>query len=338
MPLYMPTQGLQLYRYALPLRHPPHLKTGLLRQRAGLLMAWETRGEKRWAEIAPFPGLSQESLADCLAQIQRARQGLDSGPWLPAVAWGLQQLHCPLPVQNNAAPLPLNALLSDPNPVVLQEQAQVLYLEGYRCFKLKVGQSSLQEDLTRIYALLDVAPDIMLRLDANRSWSVQDALSLSAHLPSSRIAYLEEPLAQLQDYPAFLRRCAVPIALDESLLLPEVAEVRTQMAAWVLKPMVLGPDMTLGLMATAREHGIQITLSSVFESGLGLRYLALLSQQLPVAWAVGLDTWRAWGEDLWEPDFVPSGGAVNFLGNLFTLAPDLRLKWVRPIDDVTETM
>lgn len=102
--LHWPQTGLHLFYYDLPLLRPQHLKTGLLTSRQGVLLRWDTPSGRRWAEVAPFPGVSRESLGDCVRQMQAACQGLVREAWLPAVSWGLQQLHQPLCSRPGALP------------------------------------------------------------------------------------------------------------------------------------------------------------------------------------------------------------------------------------------
>lgn len=114
-----------------------------------------------------------------------------------------------------SSPLELNALLTAPDVSTLRAEAEQRYREGYRCFKLKVGQGRLSDDLLRIEALLGLGDALRLRLDANRSWSLVETQTLMAALPPARIEYLEEPLADLSDYPALLADCPCPWRLTK---------------------------------------------------------------------------------------------------------------------------
>lgn len=326
------TSGLRIWRYCLPLREALRLKQGLYHEREGLLLA---NAAGNYGEVAPLPGLSPESLDDCLAQL---RAGTPPQACHPALAWGYRMLAEPLRPLPAPASFPVNALLTEQPDAKLLAAAHALYAEGYRVFKLKVGQRTPETDLARISALLKIAPDLSLRLDANRSWSLDQALAFGAALPAKGIDYLEEPLRDVGQLPALRARLPVPLALDESLREDPPPEILAAAAVYVLKPMLLGPERVRALSAWAAASGRQVVLSSIFESDFGLRYLALLCQRLPAAAAAGLDTWRAFAPDpdcadgsagLWEPGFRIRDAALNFSHTLFTVPPSLRLKWVR---------
>ncbi len=312
---------LKTYQYHLPLREPLRLKQGLYTAREGLILN-DQNGS--YGEVAPFPGLSQENLEDCLKALAQPHQAILP----PALAWGLYMLNNPLMPLAEPLEWPVNALLSGDHTHQLLESAEALAQDGYRILKLKVGLGPLSEDIFRVNSLSKMK--LKLRLDANRSWDLNTAQEFVSQLSESalqQIDYLEEPLANPKLYLRFRQTCFLRIALDETLaqnLAPELLKIPD---VFVLKPMLLGPQRLLELIKQAA--GRQLVFSSVFESGLGLRYLALLSQRTPGAVAAGLDTWRYLADDLWEPNFIIKKGRLNFSDNLFTQPLLLRLKWVR---------
>lgn len=317
---------MQIFHYLRPYRRPLQLKQGLFQYREGLLL--EVDGD--WGEVAPFPGLSRESLDDCL-------QALKAGSperW-PATAWGCYMLQNPLEPSvflSEARPvLPVNALLPGGQPSELLTLAEQRYAQGYRCLKLKVGLNTPETERHLIETLLDRLPGIRLRLDANRSWDLRTALDWWLRLPADGIEYLEEPLSDPKEYEALLE-AGCPLALDEALGDPRWDVLIPSLKALVLKPMILGPQRFQECLSQAREAGIPVVFSSVFESGLSLRYLALLALQQPgKPLAAGLDTWRVFEDDLFVPAFETDQGEINFSARRFTDGPDLRLKWVRKL-------
>ena len=142
---------------------------------------------------------------------------------------------------------------------------------------------------------------LRLRIDANRAWTLDETLRIWEALPPGLLEYFEEPLADPDDYARLWARAPVPVALDESLLLPEGQELAQAPAvcALVLKPTLLGGAAQWGSWLTlAKERGIDITWSSCFESGVGLLHLASLARGYGPA---GLDTNRHFKEDLVYP-------------------------------------
>lgn len=342
------TQSLRLYRYALPMRRPVHLKQGILKERQGLILqAQNEAGQWHWGEVAPFPGLHHESLPDCVRQLQEVDlNSVDLRGCFPSVAWGLEMLRQPLhpPLQKRrpveARPqLTLNALLTEPENQDLDREAHSLYQAGYRCFKLKVGLRDPQRDLQRIQLIQQSFPDVTLRLDANRSWSLAQAQNFIERLPLQGIEYLEEPLKQPADYARLAPRmtelkCA--LALDESLWEKQWKAYATYAQTLVLKPMRMGPTRLAECCIWAQKNRRQLVFSSVFESDLGLRYLALkAAQEAGTDSPHGLDTWRAFEHNLIDPGFQSSiksreknPAQINLHSKLFTAPPQLRYAYL----------
>jgi len=319
---------MKIAHYTLPYHQTLQLKQGHFQQREGLILSQSGPTGTRYGEVAPFPGLSPEKLSSCLQALQ---QTVHSYPIPASVSWGLHMLQHPLPMPHPSACLPVNALLTGLEPKALMQTAQARYAEGYRSFKLKVGQQSLEQDLQSLHNLLRHLPEIQLRLDANRSWSLADLHTLLSQLPEQGIDYLEEPLKNPADYAYWPPSATCRLALDESLAEPAWQTWAGFAQVLVLKPMLLGPERLQACLALARETQKQVVFSSVFESGLGLRYLAQLAWQQAPQTPAGLDTWRMFAEDLWEPAFQTEAGQIKFCANVFTDPPQLRLKWVRQV-------
>lgn len=176
--------------------------------------------------------------------------------------------------------------------------------EGYQTFKIKVGRTSLQDEITFLQELHRELPSfVRLRLDANRAWSLHDALHFSEAVHELPIDYIEEPLHSTQDLLQYASQpCALPLALDETLLdfssptdLPEAW--KPHIDTLILKPQCIGGiDDILKWIRWAQQNAIQIVWSSCFESSLGIAQIAYIadyfSEHLQPMHAWGLDTER----------------------------------------------
>lgn len=311
--------SLTLWRYQQLLHTPLQMKYGPLRWREGLFIQYESIDYNGWGEIAPYPGLSTETLEDCLNWFKHQSNPLEptTAP-PPAVAWGLAMATGQLRSQINThhTALPLNALLTEREPSLLRQIAHARYTEGYRCFKLKIGSDTLQIEQQRIQALIEATgPDIRLRLDTNRNWKLSTALRFAAFLQplhqQGLLEYLEEPLQELQDISPFFQETGLPLALDESLQQLEATSLPwDSISGLILKPMALGPKATFFWVQMAQKYKKHITFSSVFESELGLRWLAFLAQSLAPNQAAGLDTWRAFASAESSPPLPIQSGKL----------------------------
>ncbi|TVP78912.1 o-succinylbenzoate synthase [Thioalkalivibrio sp.] len=300
---------LDLWGYRVPLKNPLRLGRRTIDERNGLLLEWQqAEGRVVWSEIAPLPEFSRESLQDCIRQCKGffANPGFEdvdgllaavSNALAPAVRFGLEsgclQLSLPLP-----SPPPIRSCrLLDPDAPIPPDAATAT------CVKFKVGRGDLETDLDRIRRLLDaMEPRARLRLDANRSWSLEQATELCAAIDARRIDYLEEPLRPGLSYAGWADRTRIPFAWDETLRQDSLPDLDTPgLGALVLKPMLAGLAKTRDLVDQARVRGIRAVLSGAYESNLSLDFYACLATFWGLEGPHGLDTFRPFSMALLQP-------------------------------------
>jgi len=279
----------ELIPYKLRLTRPLHLAGGvLLTFREGLLLHDPETGGR--GEAAPLPGFSRETLPEVL---EAARRGEWEHPRLPSLRFAADCARRPVP--RLSSPLPVNALWQ---PAAESVDQVLLRLQDWRNPVVKIKCVS-DEDLAATRRLLARRADLRVRLDPNRQWSLKQTLRAFSRLPPDRLDYFEEPLVHPGGYEALWRQAPVPVALDESLLEPEGAELSRapQVAALILKPTLLGGRDVLDRW----DFHPRRVISSCFESGLGLWHLAALASLSDPAEPCGLDTARHFAEDTVHP-------------------------------------
>ena len=145
--------------------------------------------------------------------------------------------------------------------------------------KVKVAQTSIEDELSLIYGILRNRPDLKLRLDANRGFTLEQAIEFAACLPLDTIEYIEEPCQNPQDNLAFYQAIGMPYALDESLNDPDYQfAMQNGLTALIIKPMLLGSiEKLANLIDTAQSYGVRCIISSSLESSLGISDLAHLA-------------------------------------------------------------
>ncbi|TLU86066.1 MAG: o-succinylbenzoate synthase [Chlorobium sp.] len=326
-----------LYRYTIPLTEPVSVKGHRLRQREGIVLALKSReGDvTAYGEIAPLPGLHRETLSAAEAQLfdlLSRHEYTFSGPLpeglFPSVRTGIEiaLLNYQAAVSGNPPSifpetealeyLPLNALLfGDPDSIV--QKAEKLFELGYRVFKLKVASGNTINALESIGILhRRFGGQIELRLDANQSFSFDEALAFARRIPEDSVSYIEEPLQDASGIGEFHARTAIKSALDETLWQrPELlySIPSEALRALVLKPNRLGGiSASLDLVRHAEKNGLQAVFSSAFESGISLcvyAWLAASSSRTPVA--CGLDTFRYLEHDLLESPFGSDSSMID---------------------------
>ncbi|MFQ5910999.1 MAG: o-succinylbenzoate synthase [Thermoplasmata archaeon] len=336
----------EIFSYRLPLIQPITIKGGTMETRTGLLIRITSdSGFTGWGEVAPLQGVSPESPSIAREQTLRTRSSLPgvdlsddwvplqddlpfsppSQEWTPAVRFGIELALWNLWLDaslikpfGEARERPrvvfLNGLLAGKSDEVLH-QALGLVRAGYRAVKLKVGGRPLEEDIQLTLKLREViGEETGLRLDANRAWSLEDAVSFGGAVKGSNIDYIEEPLADPARMATFIAQCDLPVALDETLLeIPiERLEKRKGIKAVVLKATMLGGlHRSMELALTARKLGMVVVVSSSFESGVGIaglaRFAAIASRDTPV----GLDTYRWLATDVVLPRIETQNGYID---------------------------
>ncbi|HCD36717.1 MAG TPA: o-succinylbenzoate synthase [Chlorobium sp.] len=323
-----------IYHYSVPFQEPITVKGHKLSQRKGLVLALQSEnGEHRaYGEIAPLPGLHKESLEAAERQIVEtlAMQGghkktLVTEGLFPSVRLGLEMAVLNLEALNSgicpftptgAQPLPrvpLNALLFG-SPTKVMQRAEEYIERGYRTFKLKLTtelRAEAVESITRLHG--KYGNSITLRLDANQSMALDDAIHFANSLPKGSVSYIEEPLQQPRDIGEFHARTGVRSALDETLwqnpaLLHTIPN--RALGALVLKPNCLGGiAAVLNLARHAAENRLETVFSSAFESGISIGFYARMAAATADSPApCGLDTYRYLQDNLLDsPVEAPNG-------------------------------
>lgn len=312
----------------------------MLPERRGLILRLEeTSGRTGWGEAAPLEGFSRETLEEATEAARIVLPDLTdlavaSGTWLdvfsrspspsvPSVAFALESAILELMAQvrgqsvrdilgGGPSSVTLNALLDETDDV--EETIQRLVGAGYHTVKLKVGRQDLAVDVDVVRRICSAADGrVDLRLDANRAWTLQEALAFSEQVETSSISYVEEPLQNPDELAAYVSRSGWPIALDETTREWSPKRLREGMSvrAVILKPSLLGGiGDTYEWVRIASEEGVVPVLSASYESGVGLRMLGAIA----AAWTdvpAGLSTYATLEDDLLRPRPSTSGPVLN---------------------------
>jgi len=147
---------------------------------------------------------------------------------------------------------------------------------GYRVLKTKVGKN-LVEDIDRILAIKDGAPDCEITLDANQGFSPARAVYFLEELEKNHIRPIlfEQPVIKT-DLPGMKyvkEHTSVPICADESVFTSADAIniIRAGCADVInIKIMKSGILEALDIAAIARSANIKLMVGCMLESKLGL--------------------------------------------------------------------
>ncbi|KAG6654050.1 hypothetical protein CIPAW_05G119100 [Carya illinoinensis] len=201
--------------------------------------------------------------------------------------------------------------LLDPKgtPSEVADAATTLVKEGFTAIKLKVGRRGnpmhdaavIQEVRKRVGSQID------LRADANRNWTLEEALQFGSLIKDCDLQYIEEPVQDENDIIKFCEESGLPVALDETIAnfqentLEKLGKyTHPGIVAVVIKPSVIGGFENAALVARWAQHQRKMAVvSAAFESGL----------------AHGLGTYRWLEEDVTTAplriDRDPSSGFIE---------------------------
>lgn len=296
----------RLFQYRSPLNYPLPLKGSEQWVREGIIVELRSGDCFGYGEAAPLADFSQESLSGAYEQLQQlcgsveSMTGFDRSRYSPSVVFAVESAIWSLQQPRWLAAPVCAPLLQGKTQDILSRLTQ-WKIPWPAEFKLKIGRGSIDQDINRIHSVLEILPrETRLRLDANQRWTIEEAIRVGRQLPSERIAYIEEPTSNSEQFPLFYQETGVFYALDETVQDRRYTfRPHKGLAALILKPtLVGGVDRCKCLIEAARCAGIRAVFSSSFESSVGIHVLQQLSAQLTPDELPGLDTLSAFQKPL----------------------------------------
>lgn len=329
----MKITGVDVYRFEARLNRTLHLSGVDLDVREGLLLSVAADdGHIGWGEASPLPGFSTESLTESQKALQTLPDSLihrmvandlklldgSLSDWcgdliLPAsVQCALESAVFSLLAaqqggslaqllnQESQSHVTVNGLLTRQTQD-LSAEINRLRNDGYPAVKIKVGGADVPSDAELVRQVADaLGPEVAIRLDANRAWSLKEAARFGEHLGEIDIEYLEEPLRDHTQLPELAQHSSLPIALDESLMSipPDRLIPFRGLTAVIIRPTLLGGlEQAVKYILRARDAGLSAVISSAFESACGCGILCNLAAALgETGTPIGLDTVDWFGE------------------------------------------
>lgn len=217
------------------------------------------------------------------------------------------------------SPVAVNTLITSESPVQAAAEAEKAVEAGFKCLKIKVGKNTLEEDESVVAAVRQtVGPEVLIRLDANQAWDLEQAKESIKLLSLYNIEYVEQPVkaADIEEMAKLRQSVRVPLAADESL--SSYAGFHRLLEAgaadvFIIKAARLGGFRKCLLIAgEAIERGHRVVVTSALESGIGIAAGAHLAAALPPQpKAHGLATGYLLENDLLADKILPSDGFLT---------------------------
>jgi L-Ala-D/L-Glu epimerase len=212
----------------------------------------------------------------------------------------------------------VNALLSGSVTEVVAG-ADELKKAGFTNYKLKVGGlETIAQEIERVYAVREaIGPQANLRVDANGSWQLDQALEFALETMDAQLEFCEQPLAanDLEGHATLRRRTGLKIAVDEAIrTAADIGRVAAAQAAdvVVIKPMFLGGwRPTKQAVELARSCGLIPIITTALEGAVGRAHATHYAAALKLtSHAQGLGTGILISKDLTPAPLTIAQGII----------------------------
>lgn len=188
--------------------------------------------------------------------------------------------------------LAVNMTLPGGPPEEVAARAREGARSGYACFKVKVG---LPEDAERVGAVREaIGPWPALRVDANRAWTVEQAVASIRAIEDHDLEFVEQPCRTLEELRQVRARVSTPIAADESAGSARAIRRAVETEACDVVNVKLAGAGGFGpardMLRLARSNGLGAFLSSTLDGPWGIAAALQLAGSEGLTLACGLAT------------------------------------------------
>ena len=268
-------------------------------------------------ECALFRGLSADDVPDYEAVLADACADPLAAIESPysSIRFGFETALCErksTPWIRGEAGIPINGLIWMGDKATMAQRIREKLDAGFKVLKLKIGGINFDDELDLLRAIRkEFSVDVLeIRLDANGSFSPDDALSRIERLSRYGVHSIEQPIHV--GYPEAMaricRQSPVAIALDEELIAYRnaaeaealVTEIHPQYL--ILKPALCGGFAAAdNYIAIAERLGIGWWATSALESNIGLDAIARWLAEKEINMPQGLGTGQLYDNNIASP-------------------------------------
>ena len=210
----------------------------------------------------------------------------------------------------------VNAAIGFLKPEEAASLALQFVKEGFKTLKIKTGRENFEDDFTTINSIKKVVgEDIMLRIDTNCKWTLDEAIKNLNRLEQFSIKYAEQPVNSIEEFKELKMKTSVPLAADESIRDLETAEkfiAEKAIEFIILKPMMLGGLLpTLEIIKLAEKNNVVPVITSSFESAIGRTNAVIAAASVKSDIAHGLAVSRYFEDDIAEDKYPVMNGSIK---------------------------
>lgn len=281
-----------------------------------------------WGECPLFKGLSAEDtpeyeniLSDVCRNVDDyAKHGL---PPVSSIKFGFEmaladlrnggkQLFFDTPWARGEKTITINGLIWMGDRKRMSERIREKLTSGFRCVKLKIGGIDFEQEVELLCQIRrDFSSDeIEIRLDANGSFTPENALKRLETLADFDIHSIEQPVraGQPEVMAHVVRESPIPIALDEELIGVTDDDMKKELLSFIYPAyIILKPSLCGGFseadrwISAARSLGIGWWATSALESDLGLAAIGQWVDGYTPVMPQGLGTGKLYTNNISSP-------------------------------------
>jgi O-succinylbenzoate synthase len=157
------------------------------------------------------------------------------------------------------------------SPEALVQRAESYLRQGYRRIKIKIAP---RRDLELVQAIRAQFPDILLQVDANSAYTLDD-VGLFRTMDRYNLLLIEQPLGydDIYEHSKLQRELKTPICLDESI--HTLADARAALELDACRVINIKPGRVGGFTESKKIHdlcaarGVPVWCGGMLESGIG---------------------------------------------------------------------
>ena len=322
---------LEIFDIDLPMREPLITSQQTISQRSGQEIHFTHEGCTGKGEVLPLPLWSKVTdleTKDELKEIQSNLEGFlmnaqsfsnEVQAGMTSAIWGQKAALLGEPLWSvlggTSDQVLVNALIGGGNESEFRNTIEKALNDGYRTIKVKMG---FPEDQRRLKIVSEyVTSEIKVRLDANCSWTLREAVEITRQaekLFRDQLEYVEDPVSTIEQLHQVRAELPIPVATDA--LTPDAESIKQVISMGVvntiiLKPLLLGGiDSVIALSKIARTAGITSVISSTFDGPVGLTSWCHLASAIGPNTTHGLGTAGLVDDKRMRP-LIPRNGVID---------------------------
>jgi len=214
--------------------------------------------------------------------------------------------------------LPINGLVWMGSKSFMNKQIKEKINAGFKCIKIKIAAIDFEEECTLLDSIRKEysKDDIIIRVDANGGFGVDEALEKLKRLSDYELHSIEQPImaGQGEDMAQLCVSSPIAIALDEELIGINDDNTRHKLLADISPQFVILKPSLVGGFADAEawiNHAANMDIgwwvTSALESNIGLNAIAQWTASLGAEGFQGLGTGQLYTNNVESPLYIHDG-------------------------------